>query len=274
VPLAGFWSKDEILLDASRENPLVYWLLVFAAVGTAFYMGRQVFMVFFGKPRTEVADHAAESPAVMTTPLIALAVLAAVGGAMNLPFGSLNFLTVWLHHSVVNVHIPAPGEAFGPVVALSSTVFALLAIGASWLIYGRKPLAEGQPDPLARTGIIFNFLNHKWYWDEFYDLIVVRPFKWLSWLLAIKIDWEIWHDWFHDAVLAHGFYVGWSRILSQPIDKGFIDAAFDGIGKLVRGSSGELRRTQTGYVRNYALAVAFGVVIILGALLFFIMQYR
>jgi NADH-quinone oxidoreductase subunit L len=70
VPLAGFWSKDEILLDASKHNFIVYILLTVAAFFTAFYMGRQVLMVFFGQPRTDPAAHAAESPAVMTTPLI------------------------------------------------------------------------------------------------------------------------------------------------------------------------------------------------------------
>ena len=61
-PLAGFWSKDEILAESLALNPLVYWLLTIAAFFTAFYMGRQVLMVFFGKPRTEPAAHAQENP--------------------------------------------------------------------------------------------------------------------------------------------------------------------------------------------------------------------
>ena len=85
VPLSGFWSKDEILLDASNHNPLVYVLLSIAAFLTAFYIGRQILMVFFGQPRTEAARHALENPPIMTVPLIILAVLAALGGLLNLP---------------------------------------------------------------------------------------------------------------------------------------------------------------------------------------------
>ena len=82
LPLAGFWSKDEILADAFREGfTLVYWLLTIAAFLTAFYMGRQIWMVFFGKPRHEAAAKAEESPRVITVPLMVLAVLAVLGGA-------------------------------------------------------------------------------------------------------------------------------------------------------------------------------------------------
>jgi NADH-quinone oxidoreductase subunit L len=224
-------------------------------------------MVFFGGARTEAVGHAGESPALMTTPLVILAVLAAIGGAVNLPFGNLNFLTVWLRNSVVNVHIPAPGEGFSVSVAIISTVLALAAIGLSYVIYGRKPLAADQADPLAASGPLFTFLNHKWYWDELYAAVVVQPFIGVGKFLADVVDWRFWHDYVHDTVIAQGLYVGWSKILSQPVDKGLIDGAFDGLGKLVRGSSGELRRTQTGYVRNYALAVALGVVVILAYLL-------
>jgi len=264
-PLAGFWSKDEILLDASKENILVYILLTIAAFFTAFYMGRQVWMVFFGQPRTEAAGHAHESPAVMTTPLIVLAVLSVIGGLMNLPFAGLNGLAVWLHESVVNAHVEA---VFSLVVAGISTVLALIAIGVSYAIYGTRPLAAGQKDPLMATGPLFSFLNRKWYWDEFYGLVIVRPFNAISKFLADVVDWRFWHDYVHDTIITRGLYVGWAKILSQPIDKGIIDGAFDGIGRLVRGSSGELRRTQTGYVRNYALAVAAGVVVIVAFLIF------
>src|SRR4030065_2013015 len=84
-PLAGFWSKDEILAESSVLNPAVYWLLIIAAFFTAFYMGRQVFMVFFGELRSEPATHAKESPLVMTIPLIILALLSIVGGFLNFP---------------------------------------------------------------------------------------------------------------------------------------------------------------------------------------------
>src|SRR5512139_2363336 len=79
VPFAGFWSKDEILLDASLHYQGVYWLLTIAAFFTAFYMGRQIWMVFFGEPRHEAAAHAEESPPVITVPLMILAALSLLG---------------------------------------------------------------------------------------------------------------------------------------------------------------------------------------------------
>src|SRR5690349_17451603 len=98
IPFAGFWSKDEILLDASTRYPLIYWLLTIAAFFTAFYMGRQIWMVFFGEPRHEAAVHAEESPRVITVPLMVLALLSIVGGIINFP-GS-HFLTNWLEHTL------------------------------------------------------------------------------------------------------------------------------------------------------------------------------
>ena len=86
VPFAGFWSKDEILLDAKLHFPAEYWLLAIAAFLTAFYMGRQIWMVFFGEARHEAAGHAEESPRVITVPLMVLAALALLGGGLNLPF--------------------------------------------------------------------------------------------------------------------------------------------------------------------------------------------
>ena len=99
-PLAGFWSKDEILLDAAKLHPDIFILLAIAAFFTAFYMGRQIFMVFFGEPRTEAARQAKESPLVMTIPLIVLAGLSAVGGFINLPVRGLHFFSEWLSNSL------------------------------------------------------------------------------------------------------------------------------------------------------------------------------
>jgi NADH-quinone oxidoreductase subunit L len=261
-PLAGFWSKDEILLDASLNNTLVYILLSVAAFFTAFYMGRQIFMVFYGSPRSEAAAHAKESGPVMLVPLVILAVLAIVGGVMNLPFAGLQQLGRWLEKSVVHAHI---GE-FSIVTALISTALALLAIGLSYLLYGRRPMEEGEKDPLRTTGPVFTFLNHKWYWDDLYAAVFVRPYHWLAGFFAFTVDWRFWHDFVHDRLLGDAFR-GWAGILSQPVDMGLVDGAVNGIARLIGGSSQELRRVQTGYVRNYALAVLFGVVLILGYLL-------
>jgi NADH-quinone oxidoreductase subunit L len=254
-PLAGFWSKDEILADANHANTLVYIMLTLAAFFTAFYMGRQVFLVFFGDERSDSARHAHESPRVMTTPLIALAVLSVAGGAMNLPIPGLHFLADFLQNSVVHAH----AGAFVLTIATISTVLALVAIILSWVFYGREPIQAEERDPLTATGLLFTILNNKWYIDEIYEAIFIRPFKTLGDFLAITVDWQFWHDFFHDGVIAAGFN-GWARLLRDPVDLGLVDGAFNSMARGVQGSARRLRRVQTGYVRNYALGVALGVV--------------
>jgi len=204
-PFAGFWSKDEILLDAklhAEHFPGVYWLLAIAAFLTAFYMGRQIWMVFFGKERTEVAKHAQESPPVMTVPLMVLAGLALLGGAMNLPFAGFHNLGHWLGHTIGEVEdLP-----LNLGVAGTSTVLALLAILISWLLYGKKPLKAGEIDPLKKPlGWFFTGMENKWFVDEGYGVVFIQPFEKLAKFLSIDLDWHFWHDWFHESVLYAGF---------------------------------------------------------------------
>jgi NADH-quinone oxidoreductase subunit L len=261
-PLAGFWSKDEILADAFLKFPAVYWLLTIAAFLTAFYMGRQVWMVFFGKPRHAASAHAKESPPVITVPLIVLAGLAVLGGILNLP--GIHSLTLWLEHTIAGLEA---GE-FNFLVAGLSTVLALAAILLSWVLYGRKPLVEGQKDPLRRLlGPVFTVFERKYWVDEAYWALFVNRYVDVSRFLAEVVDGRFWHDWFHEKVLA-GTYNWLSRtVLDLRIDQQFIDAIANGLGALTRRVSGSLRRVQNGFVRSYALAVLLGVVIIVGFLL-------
>jgi NADH-quinone oxidoreductase subunit L len=261
-PFAGFWSKDEILADAFTEGfTAVYWLLTIAAFFTAFYMGRQIWMVFFGEPRHAAAAHAEESPRVITVPLMILAVLSIFGGALNLP--GLHTLTEWLEHTI-EVH---PGE-FVWSVALISTGLALVAILLSWLIYGRSPLKSGQPDPLKeRLGTIFTGMENKWYVDEGYFAVIINPFNKLSQFLADVIDWRFWHDWFHETVIA-GTYNWVSRIaLNRYADQRGIDAFANGLASVTQWLAATMRRVQNGFVRSYALSVLLGVVLIVGYLI-------
>jgi NADH-quinone oxidoreductase subunit L len=266
-PFAGFWSKDEILLDAklhAEHFPGVYWLLSIAAFLTAFYMGRQIWMVFFGKERTEVAKHAEESPPVMTVPLMVLAVLAVLGGAMNLPFDGFHNLGHWLEHTLGHVE----GLPLDLGVAGISTILALLAIFFSWLIYGKNPLKDGQPDPLKKPlGFLFTGMENKWFVDEGYGALVIKPFEKLAKFLSVTVDWNFWHDWFHDSVIYAGFK-GLARFLSEPVDMGIINAIADKLADMTKRSSEGLSRLQNGFVRSYALSVLLGVVAILGYLLF------
>jgi NADH-quinone oxidoreductase subunit L len=258
-PLAGFWSKDEILADAFTKFPAVYWLLTIAAFLTAFYMGRQVWMVFFGSPRHAAAEHAQESPRVITVPLMILAALAILGGALNLP--GVHSLTLWLEHTIAGVE----AGQFNLLVAGLSTGLALLAIYLSWLLYGRRPLTEGQPDPLGKMlGPLFRVFERRYWVDEVYWALFINRYVDVARFLADVIDGRFWHDWFHEKVLA-GTYNWLSRtVLDLRVDQQFIDAIANGLGNLTRRASAGLRRLQNGFVRSYALAVLFGVVVIIG----------
>ncbi len=266
-PFAGFWSKDEILLDASLHYPTVYWLLAIAAFFTAFYMGRQIWMVFFGEPRHEAAAHAEESPIIMTGPLMVLAALATLGGLLNLPFEGFHNLTHWLGHTLEEVE----GLPLNLQVAGISTLLALIAILVSWFIYGRKPLTKGQPDPLRKIFGPFAFLytgmEHKWFVDEGYKWLILDNYVRISHYLADVIDWKFWHDWFHDKVIA-GTYNWLSTIaLNDYADQKGINWFFDGWGKVTQWLSATGRKVQNGFVRSYALSIMLGVVLILGYLL-------
>jgi NADH-quinone oxidoreductase subunit L len=269
-PLAGFWSKDEILTDAFHKFPTVYWLLTVAAFLTAFYMGRQVWMVWFGKSRHAAAEHAQESPKVITIPLMILAALAILGGLLNLPtilgiaLPGAHGLTIWLEHTIADVEA---GE-FNFMVAGFSTGLALMAIALSWVLYGRKPLAQGQKDPLQKLiGPLFVVFERKYWVDEAYWAVFVNRYVDLSRFMANVIDGRFWHDFIHEKVIA-GTYNWISRtVLDLRVDRQFIDAIANGLGEWTTRISSALRRLQNGFVRSYALAVLAGVVVILGYLI-------
>ncbi len=232
APLAGFFSKDEILAAGSTLNFPIYILLAIAAFLTAFYMGRQVVMVFFGKARSDAAAHAKENPTVMLVPMLILAVFSVIGGAFNFP--GVSSLEKWLEHTLTAI-TPA---AFVPLIAAVSTVIALLGLLLGWLIYGRVPLQKGQDDPLRKgLGPLFTGMERKWWVDELYEAVVLHPY--------------------------HQF----SEFLAHPVDAGLIDGIANGLGEGARSLSSGLRRLQTGYVRSYALYVVAGVVVILAYLI-------
>jgi NADH-quinone oxidoreductase subunit L len=268
-PLAGFWSKDEILVEGNALVPGVFVLLTITAFLTAFYMGRQVFLVFFGEARSPAAEYSKESPPIITVPLFILAGLTVVAGLLNLP--KLHTFTTWLEHTSELVH---PGE-FVFWIALLSTVIALVAIGLAYWLYIRRyaalqrlPVAQRPDDPLhSLLNGIFTLLRNKYWIDELYQAVIVNPYVAVSKFLADTVDWRFWHDWFHDQVIARSFR-GFSRLLAGPVDLGVIDGAANGLATLTQGLARALRRLQTGYVRNYALSIFLGVILILGYLMF------
>ena len=280
-PLAGFWSKDEILAESwlaglfegNVGGYIALAGLLIAAGFTAFYMWRQVIMVFHGDPRTEAADHAPESTATMTIPLVILAFFSIFAGFINTPanvlgldniFGAHRF-TDWLSQSVLNAH-PADFQFVIAVIALT------LAIGAIFLarsIYGKQPVVRETHDPLEvrpETSDLWSLANARMYWDQVYFRLFENPFNKASKFLADMVDWAFLHDYFHDTVLFKGFNaIG--RLLSQPIDLGIIDGVVNGIGWVARWISGNMRRVQTGYVKTYAITILFGVVLVIIVLL-------
>jgi len=279
-PLAGFWSKDEILAEAMLLNRPVYILLAVAAFFTAFYMGRQILLVFFGDSRSVPTAHAEESPPLITVPLIILAGLTVLGGLLNLPgihtFGHWLEHTIKIEEAVQEIHIgeAAAAAGFNPVVAITSTVVALVAIGIAWYLYSRRyqeqqnlPVTRRPDDPLrAILGPVFTLLENKYWVDELYRAVILNPYASLSRFLADTIDWRFWHDWFHDKVLYNG-YQALTRVLAVQIDLGVIDAIANGLGTASQRLAGRMRLLQTGNVRSYALSVFIGVVLILGYLL-------
>jgi NADH-quinone oxidoreductase subunit L len=247
---------------------VVYVLLTIAAFFTAFYVGRQLLMIFFGEPRTEAAAHAKENPPVMIYPLIVLAGLSLLGGLLNLP--KVYTLTHWLEHSVL---VPHHGE-FNILVATISTLLALGALALSYQFYARRyrenlqlPKVKRPVDPLYQVvGPFFKVMQDKFYVDELYHYVIVTPYNQLARFLAEVIDWRFWHDWFHDVLIVGGFN-RLSTFLAHPVDLGVIDGTANGLARLTKALSANLRKIETGYVRTYAMYVFLGVVVIVGYLI-------
>lgn len=294
-PLAGFWSKDEILLYTYEKYAHVFWMLLIAAFFTAFYMTRQVWMVFFGQPRSAPAEHAHDNPPIMTVPLMILAFLAVVGGALNLP--KLHTLEHWLSYTLeagehgAEAAAPVAEEAahgvlgftwggLDPVLAIGSTLLALAAIGVGYYFYARRfqalqqlPVVKRPDDPLRQViGPLFSVFENKYWIDELYQLVILKPYAAVSKFLAEVIDWRFWHDFFHDVVIAGGYRFISHTLLNTFVDTRGIDATANGLASGTQRLAGWLRKLQTGLVRNYALAVIAGVVLILGYLSYTILR--
>lgn len=299
IPFAGFWSKDEILADSwlaglfgasgfQQFSGFIALALLLGAAGfTAFYMWRQIEMVFHGAPRTEAAAHAPESVPSMTIPLIVLAFFSIVIGFINTPKAFLGLSNIFgagelihfLEYSLVNAHPYAPqGGVFNPLIAIPALAIGLGGIFLARSIYGRgkalRPYTDKGRDPLAinpSTGSFWQLANARLRWDEFYGRIIITPFDRTAAFLADTLDWNFWHDYFHDSVLTKGFNaIG--RLLSAPVDLGIIDGVVNGVGRLAQWAGRRMRLVQTGYVRTYAISIMLGVIFVIIILLLPMMQ--
>ncbi|MBO0886135.1 MAG: NADH-quinone oxidoreductase subunit L [Acidimicrobiales bacterium] len=233
-PFSGFWAKGSVLDGAYDKGIGLYVVGAVTTILTVYYIGREVFLVFYGPERWREVTGAAhweagqeprESRRVMLGPLVILAVLSIAGGVADLPFrAGFSFLDRWLD------------PVFGAAVRVPSGHLVLvLAIvdGALAVIGGLIAIAVWNRPPWLRPELEPDFLYRGWYVDTVYDRQLARP------------------------------ATAFSSFLAYVVDDRIIDGAVMGLAQLVRGGGRQLRRLQTGYVRNYALAVAAGAVILL-----------
>ncbi|MGJ1392496.1 NADH-quinone oxidoreductase subunit L [Sphingobacterium spiritivorum] len=237
-PLSGFFSKDEILAFAFAENKLLWTIGFIAALCTAFYMFRLLYLTFFGTFRgtEEQKHHLHESPVSMTLPLIILAVLAAVGGLMNIPeaLGGghklANFLApVFADSQSIKgtFHIDHQTEyILMAVSALAAVIMAVVAYGR-YVKRGYVP----KSDALEDSGL-HKLSYHKLYVDELYDSVIVKPLN------------------------------TFSRFLYKVIDRSGIDGIVNGIGNLFVSSGKVIRQLQNGHVGFYIFMMVVAVVVL------------
>ena len=235
-PFSGFFSKDEILAGAYfAGKPVIFALLLVGSALTTFYMWRLVLLAFHGRSRVDhdVAHHVHESPPVMTIPLVILAALAAGAGVWGLPGAHGTAISRFLAPVLAGGH-GAGGEHHAPSWALmvTSVVASLAGLVVAWQLYVR-----GRAD-VAKIGVPQNGLHRllldKYYVDELYDRVFVRP------LFAL------------------------SRWCAEAVDARVIDGVVNGVAAVIARAAAGLRRYQTGFVMNYALSMLVGVVALLG----------
>jgi NADH-quinone oxidoreductase subunit L len=249
---SGFFSKDEILAGAFTgplAKPWIFWLGTVTAGLTAFYMFRAVFMTFFGASRLapEVEHHVHESPGRMTVPLIVLAFFSVVAGYVSwpIPLGGTERFDQYLQpvfrsseslfRSVAAT--PTAGQHGGLTLMGISFVAALLGFLLAYWFYMRS---RALPDRLAqRFSGIYRTLVNKYYVDEFYNWLVIRPVRAVS-----------------------------EELLWQSVDAGAIDGLFvNGTARATGGVGNLLRRIQSGNIRSYAAWVLIGAVMWLAYIL-------
>ena len=244
-PLAGFWSKDEVVGAAFLNGHTILWAVgIITAVLTAFYVTRALWMTFFGEPRDHhLYDHAHESPAVMTLPLAALAVGSAVLGLVIGFPPDLGFIHTFLGPvfercvPLANVLIDTCAHE-QPIWEVTIGLAAVsVAAGVIGILIGLSMYVRHRPDPAAVTraaGPIYRLLVNKYYIDELYDRRIVD--------------------------LLRGFFgVLWA------FDVHVIDGIANGLGRLAYLGGAAGRRLQTGVVGNYALTIVVGLFVMLVA---------
>jgi NADH-quinone oxidoreductase subunit L len=241
-PLAGFFSKDEILWKAFSDGSPILWLVGAAGAGlTAFYMFRLVSLTFEGSPRFDEHHlHPHEAPKTMTIPLIVLAALSVVGGFIGIPasLGGGN----WLEHFLEPVFESANSKMLMPYHEVSAMEYVLMAVSIVIAVTGiffarriyleKKEIAERTAAKFSR---VYTLLLNKYFVDEFYDATIVTPIA-----------------------------KGSEKLLWKRLDVGIIDGLINFTAKVTEYASQFFRRLQTGVVQTYAVVFVAGILFIIG----------
>jgi NADH-quinone oxidoreductase subunit L len=283
---SGFWSKDEILHAAHGWHPshAPFYLGLFGALLTAFYMTRQVFYVFFGTcklslgrttaseqhtidfggvpakdhPHVELPQTVHESPAVMTGPLVILAVFAILLGFIGTP--AWPWFQGFLEGHVVPVQFSKlfERETLGLMLLSSGVVF--LGLGLGWWFYGPRPMAKaGEGDALERLlqPEVYTLLQRKYFVDEIYENSVIRLNAW--WAKACDaLDYWVFNGFVKVTALV---IVGFSWV-NKAIDENVVNLGFDEVCRRVKQSGGLTSRLQDGRVQDYLRIIGFALTVL------------
>lgn len=241
-PFAGFFSKDEILSHVYEHSKVMWAIGVFTSFLTAFYMFRLLFLTFFGEFRgtEEQRHHLHESPASMTLPLIVLAILSAVGGFIGAPmFVGKHFLADYLApiFTYSKQILPAafttePEHSTELMLMGISVLVAVIGIVLAYVQYVARAQRPAEDD--AQRSAPENLVYHKYYIDELYDNLIVKPVM----------------------ALSTGLY--------KFVENGIIDPIANGVGRVTLAGGRALRNVQTGSVETYLILMVLGIVLILG----------
>jgi NADH-quinone oxidoreductase subunit L len=246
-PLAGFFSKDAILLSAFQiegGHPL-YAIGLLTALLTSFYMFRLIFLTFHGKQRyDEHHVHVHESPWSMLGPLVALAVLSVIGGWIAAPalWGGPDYFTSFLAPVFASVQgAEAVNEAAAHqleiILAIVAVASALIGLGVAYWLYIQQP---AKPEQIAKSmRPVYNTLLNKYYVDEFYAAVIIKPLLWIS-----------------------------TNVLWKFVDVAAIDGTVNGIASGATSIGDTVRHAQSGNTRSYAVWVVIGALVVIAVIFF------
>ncbi len=244
-PLAGFFSKDEILSNAFAYSWILWAVGAITAFLTAFYIFRLFFMAFEGKPRFDMHHlHVHDAPASMLVPLWILGILSVIGGWIEIPSSLAGgdyfnkFLAPVFDNAQAKMSLVSFLEPTAEyILMIVSVLLGFAGIYLAYQAYLKRP--ELSAKLRKSVGDFYDVLLNKYYIDEIYRAIIVKPFEYVS-----------------------------DRYLWQGVDEIVIDGSVNGTGKIVRFFGKILRRIQTGFVQNYAFIFVFGIIVIIGFLIY------